>query len=262
MNLLAIETATDACSVGLLSGGERLFDHRVEPRQHSRLVLPMIDALLAEAGLPRSALDGVVFGRGPGSFTGVRVAASVTQGIALGLDIGVIGISTLATIAQGCHRDFGDERVGVALDARLDEVYWGAYSVVPSLAADVMQACGSERVCLPDAVTLGSCDATNPAEPAEPALTDAIPAVSAATDSASWQLAGAGAERYGDVMTKTLGLEGVVARHGRFPHAQDLLTLAWSLARRGDFSPPESAVPVYLRERVALTEVERGIGRR
>ena len=236
MNLLAIETSTDACSVALALGEERLLDHRLAPRRHAQLVLPMIDALLAEAGLARGALDGVAFGRGPGSFTGVRVAAAVTQGIALGLDIGVVGVSTLATIAAGCRRELGDTHVGVALDARLDEVYWGAFRAD---ADGVVTACVDERVCLPGAVELGR------------------------STEARWRLAGAGAERYAETLVATLGLDGDGAvRTGRLPNALDTLILAVTSIAADGFGAPESAVPVYLRERVALTEAERGVAPR
>ena len=238
MNLLAIETATEACSVALLVGGETHGDHRVEPRGHARLVLPMIDALLAEAGLARTALDGVIFGRGPGSFTGVRIAAAVTQGIALGLDIGVLGVSTLATLAQGCLREHGDTHVGVALDARLDEVYWGAYALG---AEGVMGLLGEERVCSPEQV----------APPAPEAV------------HAPWRLAGGGAERYLGPLAARLLPAGAEARgrlrEGRLPAASDALALALPRLAREPLGPPEAALPVYLRERVALTEAERAV---
>ena len=245
MNLLAIETATDACSVALAVGEERLVDHRVAPREHARLVLPMTEKLLAEAGLARSALDGVAFGRGPGSFTGVRVAASVTQGIALGLDLGVVGVSTLATIAEGCRREHGDARVGVALDARLDEVYWGAFAVG---AGGAMAPCADERVCAPAAVRLGDGGAA----------IDVAGGVAGDVTS-PWRLAGAGAERYADTLGAALGLDPACVRPARLPNALDTLTLAWPVALAGALGPPESAVPVYLRERVALTEAERAV---
>ena len=257
VNLLAIETSTDACSVALRLGEETLVDHRVEPRRHAQLVLPMIDALLAEAGVARAALDGVAFGRGPGSFTGVRVAASVTQGIALGLDIGVVGVSTLACIAEGCRRELGDARVGVALDARLDEIYWGAFETV----AGIMSAVVDERVCAAADATLGN----RPGGAAEER-------VAGGGGERGWRLAGAGAERYADVLAATLFVPGEASgeggrsvngdelvRAGRLPSARDTLVLAGAVIATDGFGPPESALPVYLRERVARTEAERGV---
>lgn len=274
MNLLAIETSTDACSVALAIGDDVRVDHRVEPRRHARLVLPMIDGLLAEAGLPRGALDGIAFGRGPGSFTGVRIAASVTQGIALGLGIGVVGVSTLAAIAEGCRRELGDASVGVALDARLDEIYWGAFRTVDGL----MRAVTEERVCAAGTTTLDDgATVDRPTVAGTPAAVaiagEAIAEGARAGEATSvgtagtdhdivHRLAGPGAERYADILCATLGLSGAdVIRHGRLPHARDTLALArFAIAATG-LADPESAVPVYLRERVALTEEERGVAR-
>ena len=263
MNLLAIETSTDACSVALAVGDDALdvardgirvrVDHRVEPRRHAQLVLPMIDALLAEAGLARGALDGVAFGRGPGSFTGVRIAASVTQGIALGLDIGVVGVSTLRAIAEGCRRELGDTRVGVALDARLDEIYWGAFEA----RGGIMRSALDERVCVPGSATVERSAEAGEARSSGDGDGDGD---GDGSDGRGWTLAGPGAERYADVLRTALGASpGLAVREGRMPNARDTLTLArFEIATHG-LSDPESAVPVYLRERVALTEEERGV---
>jgi tRNA threonylcarbamoyladenosine biosynthesis protein TsaB len=144
MNLLAIETSSDACSVALLCGTQIQTDHRIVPQQHGRLVLPMIDALMAQSELSVNQLDGVVFGRGPGSFTGVRIAVALTQGIALGADVGVIGISTINSIAQGVYRQHGDCSVAVSIDARMDEVYFAAYTLTDD---GVMKPVTEEYLC-------------------------------------------------------------------------------------------------------------------
>jgi len=99
MNLLAIETATEACSVALIHGDELIARSEIAPRRHTELVLPMADQLLAEAGIGRHALDAIAVGRGPGAFTGVRLAIAIAQGIALALDRPVVGVSTLAALA-------------------------------------------------------------------------------------------------------------------------------------------------------------------
>ena len=127
MKLLAFDTSTDACSVALLINDEIRLDHRIAAQQQSRLLLPMVDAIMADAGLRPSDLDGLVYGRGPGSFTGVRIAVAAAQGIAFGADIGVYGVSTLHCIAQGCHREFADRVIHVAIDARMSEVYYASY---------------------------------------------------------------------------------------------------------------------------------------
>jgi len=273
LNVVAIDTATDACSVALAMGDEVLSDHRIAPRQHARLLLSMIDALLTKGGLARGDLDGIVFGQGPGSFTGLRVAASVTQGIALGLDIGVIGVSSLAGIAQGCYREFGDRSIGVALDARLDEVYWGAYQVMSGPIGDeerserhsavgrMVVACTEERVCRPDAIDIGvevsaEVDIESGADVrVEGGIVDAVK-----PSTGEWSLVGSGAERYETVLAKSLGASlSSRLRPGRLPQARDLLTLAAPRIARREFLPAEAAVPVYLRERVALTEAERSV---
>ena len=101
MILLALDTSTDACSVALRVDDQLFIDHRVVAQQHGSLVLPMVDALMSQAGLQASQLDALIYGRGPGSFTGVRIGVACAQGIALGADIGVVGVSTLQSIAQG-----------------------------------------------------------------------------------------------------------------------------------------------------------------
>ena len=103
--LLAIDTSTDACSIALWLDGQVIQRHLVLPRQHVRLALPMLQELLTEADLSLSQLDGLVLGSGPGSFTGIRIAAGLVQGLAFGLNIPVVCISTLRTIAQGLYRE-------------------------------------------------------------------------------------------------------------------------------------------------------------
>ncbi|NND90435.1 MAG: tRNA (adenosine(37)-N6)-threonylcarbamoyltransferase complex dimerization subunit type 1 TsaB [Granulosicoccus sp.] len=229
MKLLAIETSTDACSVGLSVDGQDLLDHRVVEQQHGELVLPMIDALMAEAGLVPAQLDGLVFGRGPGSFTGVRIGVAVTQGIALGADVGVVGISTLQSLAQGCSRVFGDTHVAASLDARMDELYLATFAVDESA---LMQAASAERVLAPAA----------------------IPGWLACTE---WHWAGSGVDRYAGLMGEQWGVDRARMRCGRWPEARDLLTLGRVEAIAGRLLPPERAAPVYLRDKVAQTTAER-----
>ncbi|HWQ94164.1 MAG TPA: tRNA (adenosine(37)-N6)-threonylcarbamoyltransferase complex dimerization subunit type 1 TsaB, partial [Gammaproteobacteria bacterium] len=151
MKLLAIDTSTEACSAALLIGTETREHFKLAPREHAKLILPMVDKLLAEAGLSLSQLDAIAFGRGPGSFTGLRIAAGVAQGLAFGADVPVLPISTLAALAQGAYTDLGATRVLTALDARMSEVYWGVYQIN---GAGVMELHGAEEVCAPGNVSL------------------------------------------------------------------------------------------------------------
>ncbi|NBC48007.1 MAG: tRNA (adenosine(37)-N6)-threonylcarbamoyltransferase complex dimerization subunit type 1 TsaB [Gammaproteobacteria bacterium] len=131
MKLLALETAGPWCSAALMIGDQ--IEQRLEdaPRRHADLILGMIDGLLQEADLSLADLDAVVYGRGPGSFTGVRIAAAVAQGIAFGAGSGVIGVSTLAATAQSARRQTGQSHLACALDARMGEVYWAYFEAEP-----------------------------------------------------------------------------------------------------------------------------------
>ena len=150
MNILAIETSSDACSCalwrpdGLIERGEEA------PRRHTALLLPMVEAVLAQAGLPLSAVDLLAYGCGPGSFTGVRIASSAVQGLALAVDRPVLPVSSLAAAATAGGRP--GERVLAAFDARLDEVYLGAFTVGDGGLAEPVadeQLAGPQRVALP-----------------------------------------------------------------------------------------------------------------
>jgi tRNA threonylcarbamoyladenosine biosynthesis protein TsaB len=127
MRILAIDTSGEACSAALLT--EKGLQQRLalEPRRHADLILGMVAALMEEADLRLRDLDALAFGRGPGSFTGVRIATAVVQGLAFGADLPVVPVSTLAGLAQGQHRRQGARQCLAALDARMGELYWGRY---------------------------------------------------------------------------------------------------------------------------------------
>jgi tRNA threonylcarbamoyladenosine biosynthesis protein TsaB len=128
VNILAIDSSTEACSAALLrSDGELFGEFEVAPRQHMRLLPKMMEQVLAAAGLPKSQLTHCAFANGPGAFTGIRIAAAQAQGIALGLGIPVVPISTLATLAQTCFDQHPFDSTLVALDARMQEIYWAIY---------------------------------------------------------------------------------------------------------------------------------------
>ena len=226
MNLLAIETATEACSAALLCG-ERMFARsEFAPRRHAELLLPMCDDVLAQAGLARHALDAVAVGCGPGAFTGVRLAISAAQGIALALDIPVLPVSSLAALALQAP-DNGAAILAV-VDARMGEVYAGTFRRTPD---GLVEALGAETV--------------------GPAQTLQLPAASA------WNVIGSGWASYREALAKQLPGPPSWADGERFPQAADIARLAAPLMLSGRGVPPENALPVYLRDKVALTTAEQ-----
>jgi len=151
-HILAIDTSTDACSVGLYSSSKQLQEcFEICPAQQSGIVLSQINTVLESAGLSLSQVDAIAFGQGPGSFTGVRIAASVAQALGFGLDKPLIPISTLRAIAQAAFIEKGHRQVVVMLDARLKAVYWGLYRLN---ADDIMEAVQPDRVGLRASVTI------------------------------------------------------------------------------------------------------------
>ncbi|TDV62478.1 tRNA (adenosine(37)-N6)-threonylcarbamoyltransferase complex dimerization subunit type 1 TsaB [Pseudomonas sp. LP_7_YM] len=216
--LLALDTATEACSVALLHDGKVLTHYEVIPRLHAQKLLPMIKDLLAEAGIGLSALDAIAFGRGPGAFTGVRIAIGVVQGLAFGLDRPVLPVSNLAVLAQRAFREHGVRQVAAAIDARMDEVYWGCYRE----AAGEMGLVGAEAVMPPEQAAL------------------------AGNACGQWFGAGTG---WGYADRIAVNLSGHDAT--LLPHAQDLLTLGTFAWNRGEAVVADDAQPVYLRDKVA-----------
>ena len=124
LTLLALDTSTEACSVALLYNGEKTYLNELAQRTHAKRILPMVDEILTDSGLKLNQLDALAFGRGPGSFTGVRVGAAIAQGLALGADLPVIPISNLTAMAQVAFELYQAENVAAAIDARMNEVYF------------------------------------------------------------------------------------------------------------------------------------------
>lgn len=131
MNLIALETSTENCSVALLNNGEISSKNKVAPQKHAELVLGYLDELLAARDLQKNQIEGIVFGQGPGAFTGVRIAMSVVQGLALALEIPVVAISTMHNMAFQIwsQQSSNHSKILVANDARMGEVYWAAFEV-------------------------------------------------------------------------------------------------------------------------------------
>ncbi|MGR6423483.1 tRNA (adenosine(37)-N6)-threonylcarbamoyltransferase complex dimerization subunit type 1 TsaB [Aeromonas veronii] len=221
LKILAVDTATEACSAALLVG-DKLFSRWEEaPRDHTRKILPMVQAVLEDAGISLSDLDAIAFGRGPGSFTGVRIGISVAQGLAFGAGVPLIGISTLAAMAQGAYRLDGAQQVLTAIDARMNEVYFGRYELIDGR----MQLVGDEVVSDPAALV-----------DARGKLADRVACV------------GTGFETYGETLS---GLADELAvSQVRFPAAEDMLPLARAAWLAGEAVPVEQATPVYLRDKV------------
>lgn len=224
MNLLAIETSTESCSVALYHAGTAIERSEIAPRRHAELVLPMADALLAEAGLRRSQLDAIAVGRGPGAFTGVRLAVSLAQGMALGLDLPVVPISSLAALALDAPDD--GTPVLAVIDARMGEIYAAAYRRVGARLQPLIDEC----VCAPEALQLPEGNAWNVIGSGWKTY---APALAARVPSPRWS----GGDRY--------------------PQARAVAVLAAAEFDAGRALPPEQALPIYLRDKIALTLVEQ-----
>jgi len=224
MKILALETSTEACSAALLVDGETAERYQLAPQQHNKLILPMVASLLAEAGLSLQQMDALAFGRGPGSFTGVRIAAGVAQGLAFGAELTVAPVSTLAAMAQEAFAETPDGFAFPCIDARMGEVYWGVYQRGADGFAELV---GAE------------------------AVTDAG-AVEFPEAAASGHGIGSGWGTYEAVLRGRLGERRVMGMlSDRFPRAAWIARLGAEVFRRGGCVAAEDAQPVYLRDKVA-----------
>jgi tRNA threonylcarbamoyladenosine biosynthesis protein TsaB len=227
LNILSLETSSEWCSVAAWLDGKTLVREELAGQRHSELILPMIDALLHDAGVALAGFDAIAFGAGPGSFTGLRIACGVAQGLAFAAGIPVAGVSTLLAVAQGT----GADRVVVCLDARMGEIYFGAFQRETAADERRWSIVHPPQLCMPSAA---------------PQL-----------DGGGWVGAGSGfsvhgatlAERYGGCLGET--------RAELRPCASDIAALAVDMVRAGLTVAAEDAAPVYIRDRVALTVDER-----
>jgi len=226
MNLLAIETATECCSVALVAGARLHERSELAPRRHAELLLPMCEAVLAEAGLARRDLDVLAVGRGPGAFTGVRIGVALAQGMAMALDIPVLPVSSLAALALEAQPD--DAAILAVIDARMGDVYAAAYR---RGAAGALLTLLEECVLKPDALVL--------------------------PQAAGWRVVGTGWATYAEVLRARLPGELRAADGARFPQAARVAELAVPMFAAGLGVAPELALPVYLRDKVALTLAEQ-----
>ncbi len=226
MKILALDTATEACSAALLLDDTLLERYEEPKRGHAELILPMVDALLTEARISLRELDCLAVGRGPGAFTGVRIAVSVAQGLAFGAGRPIVPVSDLAALAQLAADRHGSRHVLACIDARIGEVYWGAFEVQPD---GLVRSVSAEQVSAPAAVSVS------------PGL--------------QWFGAGSGWAAYPQIATELeragatmLGGDGTL-----LPRAQEIARLAVRDFAAGLAVPPELALPVYLRDQVAVS---------
>jgi tRNA threonylcarbamoyladenosine biosynthesis protein TsaB len=217
MNLLALETSSATASVALSIDGRIRESSIASPREQTAKMLPLIGAMLQEAGLSLRALDAIVFGKGPGSFTGLRVAAAIAQGLAMSADRPVLAVSSLAALAQRVWHEWEIHHVLACVDARMSEVYWAQFAVLDGLA--VLQ--GRERI-----------GAASDVE---------------APVAAQWAAAGSGFLAYGETLAPLSMLAERVAGDLE-PRARDLLPQAQSDLEAGRFVPLDAVLPSYLRD--------------
>lgn len=220
--ILAIDTSTEMCSVALMMGNTVYTRSAIAPRDHTKKILPMVDEVLKEAGVSLQELDALAYGRGPGSFTGVRIGIGIAQGLALGADLPMIGISTLAAMAQNAYRHTGSTHVAAAIDARMSEVYWAQYQ---RQGDGNWQVVGQECVVAPSALTQ-----------------------SLANDGITWTQVGTGWAAYSDDFDQlNITCESSTIL---YPEAQDMVFLAKFALEQGHTVAVEESSPVYLRDTV------------
>ena len=224
MKILAIDTATEACSVALLIDGACQEIFEIIPRQHTERVLPMVDTLLKEADLALSQIDTLAFNCGPGSFTGVRVGTSVTQGLGFSNDLPVIPVSSLAALAQFAFRVENKGKVLSAIDARMNEVYWGCYQVEDGL----MSLVNKEKV--------------SP--------------VTSVVNEGDWHCLGSGWDTFENELKQSKLVNITSFTNKCFPHAQDVAVLAADLYLKGKAVSAENAIPSYIRDEVTWKKLK------
>ncbi|HET8850771.1 MAG TPA: tRNA (adenosine(37)-N6)-threonylcarbamoyltransferase complex dimerization subunit type 1 TsaB [Marinobacter sp.] len=225
MNLLALDTSSSGCSAALLTDGQLTERFELAPRGHTRLLMPMVRELLAQAGMAPADLDALAFARGPGSFTGLRIATGVVQGMAWGLDLPAVPVSSLQAVALSAIETHGlsdGDGIAVAFDARMGEVYMGVYSCEGQLPV----ALAEERVCPPEAVTLPE------------------------SGPQRWVAAGSG-WAFREAMAGTVVERLARVDESLLPRASAVARLAERAFLRGETVTAEQAQPVYVRDEVS-----------
>ena len=223
MRILALETSTEYCSVALWQGGTVLDRCELVGQKHSEVLMEMLDALLREAGVKLAQLDGIAFGMGPGSFTGVRIACGVAQGLALGADLPVVGVCTLQALAQAS----GHDKVIAALDARMAEVYYAAYE---KRDGEWVTVC-------------------------EPSL--CLPQHAPQVAGSGWFGTGSGFILHGTALAERYAGQLTGSDAQAVPQASAIAALAALRFAAGEGVDAAQALPLYLRDKVALKTSER-----
>jgi tRNA threonylcarbamoyladenosine biosynthesis protein TsaB len=218
MKIVAIDTSSIACSVAILLDGDIKSIDRKLPLQQAQSILPMIDELLTQYKVDLKQLDALAFGCGPGSFTGVRIATSVIQGLGFALNLPIIPISSLAALAQATYQNLGWKKLLVGVDARIQEVYWGEYMVN---AEGMMILVNKERVVKPSELVF--------------------------PDSNDWYGVGDAWEMY----RNQINYHPLAIDSTRLPMASGILQLACVKYLRQEWVSAADALPVYLRDNVA-----------
>ncbi|MEO1889556.1 MAG: tRNA (adenosine(37)-N6)-threonylcarbamoyltransferase complex dimerization subunit type 1 TsaB [Cycloclasticus sp.] len=226
MKILAIETATEACSAALLIDNDVIEQFQVAPREHGNLILSMVDELLLEAGLTLQQLDALAFGRGPGSFTGVRMATGVIQGLAFATKLPVAPVSTLLALAQQV-KGFDGQTVYAALDARMSEVYWCEY---------VIEKGG--LIAVSDEVVIA---------PADICVKQGKNAIGI----------GHGWATYEAILREQVQAEQLFLQADALPRAKEVAMLAVQMVENKQTVSAENALPVYLRDNVAKKKAQQ-----
>lgn len=228
LSLLALDTSTEACSVALLHKGEMTFFHELAQRAHSKRILPLIDQLLAQSGISLKQIDALAFGRGPGSFTGVRIGAGVAQGLALGADLPVIPVSTLTAMAQQAYQQYGAKQVLSAIDARMNEVYFS------QLKAEIVQLAGYEFVQWQELIN-------------EQVASPEVVIAQLANLAGDWYQVGTGWDAYNELTQIEQGKSTDI----HYPCAKAMLYLALFSYYQQNYISAENIEPSYLRNQVA-----------
>jgi len=224
LKILALETSTEFCSVALYLDGKILNREVLAKRCHSEILLPMVQEVLAETELALIQIDGIAFGAGPGSFTGLRIACGVAQGLAYATNLPVIGISTLEAVAQKIK----GQKIIVALDARMGEIYHAAYQ---KLTNNSWKIISPPTLCLPQHA---------------PSLTGS-----------EWNGGGSGFDVYHKELSALYSENIQQIHYGFHPHAREIVQLAIPRFTNGSCTDPADAAPLYIRNKVALKENER-----